>query len=331
MTVVARCRDCGTVISGVFSLTRQAVLLGYAPRVSIIHTSSREIGQIYIPGANWALMLATVALVFSFKSSSNLAAAYGVAVTTTMIITTILAYFVARYIWHWSRALALLVTVLFLSVDLAFFGANMVKVSHGGWFPLLMGAVVFTLFTTWKKGRELLYYRLQQGMLSLNDFVADVRANGIHRVPGIAVFLNSDSRSTPTALLHNIKHNRVLHEANIMVTVVTEEVPYVNEKDRMEFEDLGSGFYRVVLHYGFLEDPDVPRALRRLRSRGLEIDPAAATYIVSHNTLARATDPAMPAWRQKLFVFLSRNASRPTEFFHIPPNRVIELGMQVEI
>jgi len=252
------------VISGVFSLTRQAVQLGYAPRVNIVHTSSREIGQIYIPGANWGLMLATIALVIGFRSSTNLAAAYGVAVTTTMIITTILAYFVSRYLWGWKMPVSLAVTGAFLIVDLAFFGANFVKVAQGGWFPLLIGFAVYIVFTTWKKGRELLASRLQQGMLPLTEFVKDVKKTGIARVPGTAIFLNSDSSGTPIAMLHNIKHNRVLHEQNITVTIQTEEIPHVPSKERMHVEDLGEGFYRIILRYGFMEDPDVPAILGKL-------------------------------------------------------------------
>jgi KUP system potassium uptake protein len=319
------------VISGVFSLTRQAVQLGYAPRVNIVHTSSREIGQIYIPGANWGLMLATIALVMSFKTSSNLAAAYGVAVTTTMIITTILAYFVARHMWGWRWPLALAVTAAFLSVDIAFFGANIIKVGQGGWFPLLVGFAVFTLFTTWKKGRELVAARLQQSLLPLEDFVKDVKNTGPSRVPGTAVFLSSDLFATPIAMLHNIKHNRVLHEQNFILTIVTEDIPHVSVKDRLTIEDLGNDFYKVVARYGFMEDPDVPSILSKLKDRGFKIEPAAATYILSNNSLIPSTRPGMALWREKLFVFLSRNASRPTEFFRLPANRVVELGMQIEI
>jgi KUP system potassium uptake protein len=319
------------VISGVFSLTRQAAQLGYAPRVNIIHTSEREIGQIYIPGANWALMLATILLVLGFKSSSNLAAAYGVAVTSTMIITTILAYFVARHMWHWRLPVAILVTSGFLAVDLAFFGANFIKVAQGGWFPLLVGIFVFTLFTTWKKGRQLLASRLQQAMFPLRSFIQDATKNSFTRVPGTAIFLNSDPDGTPIAMLHNIKHNMVLHQKNVVVTIVTEEVPHVRPAERFQFENLGGGFYKVVLRYGFMEDPDVPNALRSLRDHGLDIDPLMSTYILSRNTLIASKYPGMALWREKLFVFLSRNASRPTEFFRLPPNRVVELGMQIEI
>jgi KUP system potassium uptake protein len=319
------------VISGVFSLTRQASQLGYFPRVSVVHTSAREIGQIYIPGANWALMLATIAIVLGFKTSSNLAAAYGVAVTSTMIITTILAYFVARHLWHWKLPIAILVTAGFLFVDLAFFGANIVKVAQGGWFPLLVGMLVFTLFTTWKKGRELLAAKLLQGVFPLKDFIKDAASSGFTRVPGTAIFLNSDPTGTPIAMLHNIKHNMVLHQRNIMVTIITEEFPHVPAKERLEFEELGEGFYKVAVRYGFMEDPNVPDILRGLKEHGLDLEPGKATYILSRNTLIPSKYPGMALWREKLFVFLTRNASRPTEFFRLPANRVVELGMQIEI
>jgi KUP system potassium uptake protein len=319
------------VISGVFSLTRQAAQLGYMPRVNIVHTSSKEIGQIYIPGANWGLMVATIALVLTFRSSSNLAAAYGVAITSTMIITTMLAYFVARHIWHWPLYRAVLVTVGFLVVDAAFFGANIIKVAQGGWVPLLIGLLVYTVFVTWKRGRDLLSEKLRQGMITLEDFVKDVANNGITRVPGAAIFLTGEPEGTPIAMLHNIKHNQVLHKQNIVVTVLTEEIPHVSEKDRMNVKNLEHGFYRVVIRYGFMEDPDVPAVLRQLKHNGLDINPAAATYIMSRNTLIPSKMPGMAIWREKLFVFLTRNASRANEFFRLPANRVVELGMQIEI
>jgi KUP system potassium uptake protein len=320
------------VISGVFSLTRQASQLGYVPRVNIVHTSSREIGQIYIPGANWGLMICTIALVLGFRTSSNLAAAYGVAITSTMFITTALAYFVARHIWHWPLYRAVLVTAMFLTVDAAFFGANIIKVAQGGWFPLLIGLVVYIVFVTWKKGRDLLAMKLRQGMLPLGDFVKDVERSGIARVPGTAIFLTGDPEGTPIAMLHNIKHNQVLHKQNIIVTVLTEEIPHVSTKDRIQVETLKNGFCKVIIRYGFMEDPDIPAVLRELKQHnGLDINPAAATYIMSRNTLIPSKIPGMAIWREKLFVFLTRNASRANEFFRLPANRVVELGMQIEI
>lgn len=319
------------VISGVFSLTRQAVLLGFAPRVNIIHTSSREIGQIYIPGANWGLMLSTVLLVIAFKTSSNIAAAYGVAITTTMVVTTILAFFVTHYLWKWPLALSLPVTAVFLFIDLAFFGANIIKVSQGGWFPLLIGAAVFILFTSWRKGRDLLAAKLQKGMLPLTEFIKDVQRTGYRRVEGSAIFLSSDAVATPIALLHNIKHNKVLHEKNFISTVMIAETPHIDPKNQIQFEDLGSGFYRVILRYGFMEDPDVPQTLLKLSGNGVQMDPYAATFILSRNTLLPSRSSIMPTWREKIFAFLTLNSLNATQFFRLPPNRVVELGMQIEI
>jgi len=319
------------IISGVFSLTRQAVQLGYAPRVDIIHTSTKEIGQIYIPGANWLLMIATIWLVISFKTSSNLAAAYGVAVTSTMMITTLLAYFVTRHIWKWPMWLSLVVTIAFFAVDAAFFGANAVKIAQGGWVPLLIGSLIYLMFTTWKRGREILYARLQDAVLPLSQFIDDVKKTNITRVSGTAVFLNSDPFGTPIAMLHNIKHNKILHQRNIILTIVNEEIPHITKNERAKVEQLGEEFYRVILRYGFMEDPDVPSALKSLEDQGLNIEPGAATYILSRNTLKASKGPGMALWREKLFTFMTRNASRPTEFFKLPANRVIELGMQIEI
>ncbi|HVN85743.1 MAG TPA: potassium transporter Kup [Candidatus Binatia bacterium] len=319
------------VISGVFSLTRQAVQLGFAPRVEIIHTSSREIGQIYIPGANWGLMVGTIGLVIAFQNSSNLAAAYGVAVTTTMIITTLLAYVVSRRLWKWSLPVAVLVTVGFLIGDLAFFGANIVKVAQGGWFPLLIGIVGFVLFTTWQKGRALLAAELDKTALPLSTFVEDLQRHNVTRVPGTAVFLNSSAENTPIALLHNLKLNRMLHERNFVLTLVTEEVPYVPAAHRLSIEPLAVGFCRLVARYGFKEDPDVPALLALAREQGQPIDPANVTYILSNNSLIPGRGPALARWRRRLFVFLSRNALRPSLFFRLPLNRVIELGMQITV
>jgi KUP system potassium uptake protein len=319
------------VISGVFSLTRQAVQLGFAPRVDIVHTSSREIGQIYIPGANWGLMLGTVGLVLVFRSSSNLAAAYGVAVTTTMIITTLLAFVVARHLWRWSLPVAVAVTAGFLVADLAFFGANIVKVTQGGWFPLLVGVGGFLLFTTWQKGRDRLAMEMSKTALPLTAFVQDLQQHPVTRVPGTAVFLNSSPHGTPVALLHNLKLNHILHAENIVVTVLTEEVPYVPQAERLELGHLGEGFSRLIVRYGFMEDPDVPAALLAAQSLGVEIDPAQVAYILSVNTLIPARGQGMSSLGRRVFAFLSRNALRPPQFFRLPTNRVVELGMQITI
>jgi KUP system potassium uptake protein len=331
LATFATCIASQAVISGAFSLTRQAVQLGYCPRVEIVHTSAGEIGQIYIPGINWALMLSTIGLVLGFGESTNLAAAYGIAVTATMVITTLLAYVVERKVWGWRALTAGLLTAAFLIVDLAFFGANVVKIAQGGWFPLLVAAVVFTLLSTWKRGRDILAHRLRRASLPVEAFVADVAKRMPTRVAGTAVFLNPDPQGTPIALLHNLKHNRVLHEKNVFMAVVTEEVPHVSDQGRVKVEELGEGFWRVIARYGFMQDPDVPEALGLAREHGLAIDPRMATYFLSNNTLLPSKRPGMALWRERIFAFMSRNSTRPVQYFRIPPNRVVELGMQVEL
>ncbi len=318
------------IISGAFSLTRQAVQLRYLPRLTIIHTSSGEIGQIYIPSVNWLLMVATVALVVGFRASTNLAAAYGIAVTTTMVITTILAFVVARQ-RRWRMWILIPITAGFLFVDLAFFFANMAKVVHGGWVALLVAVVVITVMRTWKKGLDLVAHRMETDALPIATFVASVLLHPTQRVPGTAVFLVSDPDGTPAALLHNIKHNGVLHDDNVILTVLTEEVPHVQAADRLRSEVLGPGFRRITLRYGFMQDPNVMTALDSVEGRALGFDPQQATYFLSRNTLLPTRTSGMALWRQRLFVFLSRNALRPSQFFHLPPNRVVELGMRVEL
>ena len=319
------------VISGAFSLSRQAVQLGYLPRMAIVHTSEKEIGQIYIPAVNWALMLATVALVFAFRRSTNLAAAYGVAVVSTMVITTILAYFVARERFHWPRSTAIGVTVLFLGADLAFFGATIVKVPRGGWLPLVVAAVVFVVMTTWVEGRKILGERLMEGMLPMEPFLADVAARSPLRVRGTAVFLAGTADRTPPTLLHNLKHNKVLHDRVVLLTVVTEEQPHVAEAERVEVSDLGQGFFRVILHFGFMDSVHVPLELKRISVPGLDFPFAETTYFLGKETVLATKRPGMARWRERLFAFMSRNARAATVFFHLPPNRVVELGSQVGI
>ena len=319
------------VISGAFSLTRQAVQLGYSPRLDIVHTSKEAIGQIYIPSINWALMLSTIGLVLGFRESSNIAAAYGVAVTTTMVITTLLAYVVARHLWGWRRLAVLPVALFFLVIDGAFFGANIVKVPEGGWFPLAVAALVYTLMSTWKQGRAILAERLQDGMLRFEDFVASVRPNNPPRVPGTAVFMARDPLGTPAALLHNLKHNKVLHEKVVLLTLQTEEVPQVPGEERITVEPLGKDFYRVMARFGFIEYPELPEVLERVRAEGLQLPIMSTTFFLSRETLIPSPERGMALWREKLFALMSRNATRPTEFFRIPPNRVIELGMQVRL
>ena len=319
------------LISGAFSLTLQAVQLGYSPRVQVDHTSATERGQIYIPAVNWALMVACIGLVVGFRSSTNLAAAYGIAVTTTMAITTLLFYFVARERWHWGAAKAGVVAGTFLVIDLAFFAANLPKVPHGGWFPLAVGAVVFTLLTTWKKGRQILALRLREQALPRDLFLANMAAHPPHRVAGTAVFMFGDTRGTPPALLHNLKHNKVLHERVVFLAVVTQEVPSVPEAERVEVRALAPGFWHVRLSYGFMEDADVPAALGAIAHDGLSFRPMETTYFLGRETLIATRRPGMALWRERLFAVLSRNARPATTFFRLPPNRVVELGAQVEL
>ena len=319
------------VISGVFSLTRQAIQLGYLPRMEIIHTSAREIGQIYIPAANWGLMLATIALVIGFKTSSNIAAAYGVAVTTTMIITTMLAFVVAVRRWKWSLPTAITVTAVFVSADLAFFGANIIKVAQGGWFPLLMGAVVFSLFAIWREGRDKLGAKLAAHAVPADTVIADIDRPGIMRVAGNAVFLTNETVGAPIAMLHNVKHNKVIHEQNVFLTVTTEEIPHVPDENRVDVRPLGKGFYRMTARYGFMEDPDVPDALRKADAKGLALDPMMATYILSRNNVIPSATGPLLRWRERLFILMMRNSLAATRYFRLPANRVVELGMQIEI
>ena len=319
------------LISGAFSLTMHAVQLGYFPRLTIEHTSSMERGQIYIPKVNWFLMLACIALVIQFRSSTNLAAAYGIAVTMTMLITTILFFFVARRLWHWKPLTAILICAPFFVVELAFFTSNALKIAHGGWFPLAMGAVIFVLLTTWKTGRRLLAEQLQRSTLPLSVFMEDVGANPPRRVHGTAIYLAARVGSVPIALLHNIKHNKVLHDRVIFLTIVSHEQPWIDEEKRVEVEPLQQGFDRVVGHYGFMEEPDIPRLLEKCRAKGLDLNPQQCSYFLSRETLIPSAHGGMALWRDGLFTMMSKNAASAAAFFKLPPNQVVELGMQIEI
>ncbi len=319
------------VISGSFSLTRQAVQLGYSPRVKIEHTSSREIGQIYVPAVNWALMLATAGLVIGFGSVSNIAGAYGVALSSVMVITTLMFYVVCREIWRWSLLRSVLVVGLFLTLDVAFLGANALKIPHGGWFPLVAGAVVFTLLTTWKRGRELLYGRLRERAVPLDILLGDIEAEPPQRVPGTAVFMTPNVGSTPPALVHNLAHNKVLHEQVIFLSILTEEVPVVPPQERVKVKDLGHGFYWVTARYGFMQDPSVPDVLERAKGQGVESRLEATTFFLGRETLLATERPGMARWREHIFSFMTRNAQRATAFFKIPPDQVFEVGVQVEM
>jgi KUP system potassium uptake protein len=319
------------LISAVFSLTRQAVQLGYSPRVEIRHTSATTIGQIYIPTINWALAIATIALVVGFESSSALAAAYGIAVTATMAITTILAYVVARQVWGWSRLVAGSVTAIFLVVDMAFFGANALKIMHGGWVPLVIAVFVYTLLSTWKTGRSILGARLREKAYPFELFLKDLQRTRPYRVQGTGIFMTGSGAGVPPTLIHNLRHNKVLHASVVLLNVVTEDVPLVPEDRRVDMETLSAGFFRVMLRYGFMEEPNVPEAISTARARGLPIDKDDITYFLGRETLLPANHPHMTGAREKLFALMSRNAMRATAFFRIPPERVVELGMQVEL
>jgi KUP system potassium uptake protein len=320
------------LISGSYSLTMQAVQLGYSPRVEIQHTSAREIGQIYIPGVNWALMVACIGLVVGFQTSSRLAAAYGVAVTTTMAVTSILFCVVARERWKWSLITVILVGGAFLIIDLAFLGANLLKIPHGGWFPLVAGAFVFTLLMTWKRGRQILAERMKDRTLPLDLFVRDILARPPMRIPGTAVFMSSTLGGTPPALLHNLKHNKVLHERIVFLSVITDEIPYVSADERAEVTRVAEGVYQIALHYGFMEDADVPAALAAMKAEGLAFQVMETSYFLGHETLiASDREQGMARWREKLFAKMSQNARSASSFFRLPPNRVVELGTQVEL
>jgi KUP system potassium uptake protein len=319
------------VISGVFSLTRQAVQLGYAPRLEINHTSAREMGQIYIPMVNWALMVGCIALVVGFGSSSNLAAAYGVAVTTTMVITTLLLFAVERELWMWSLAASLGFTLFFLTLDLAFFGANMLKVTHGGWFPLLVAGAIFTAMTTWRRGRRVLSDRIEREALSDQEFVASLLRRPPPRVPGTAVFMDRTRGKIPLALLHNLKHNKILHEHVILLSIVTEEVPYVSDEEQIETVDLGHGLFRVIAHCGFMDDQNVPDLLGGAILPGFEFHPDSTTYFLGRETVVVTRQPGMPLWRKTMFAWMTRNAQGAALFFRLPPNRVVEVGAQIEL
>jgi KUP system potassium uptake protein len=318
------------LISGAFSLTQQAVQLGYTPRVTIIHTSAREAGQIYIPEVNKALAIGTLLLVVGFRSSTALGAAYGVAVTGTMAITTVLFYFIARNRWHWPLWKALPFIVFFLAIDLAFFASNLLKLPHGGWVPITVAVIVFVLMTSWKRGRDCLAEINAKGTLPFDLFLEDVARRKPVRVPGTAIFMTSAAGGAPVVLLHHLKHNKVLHEQVILMSVQTLEVPEVPRDRRLSVHELGHGFFRVVARYGFMEMPNVPNILDLSAQRGLATRPNDTSFYLGRERLLVGGSFPMARWRKKLFVFLSRNARSATEYFAIPPNRVVELGAQIE-
>jgi KUP system potassium uptake protein len=319
------------VITGAFSLTRQAIQLGYLPRLQVIHTSPTEIGQIYIPQVNRILLVATIAIVFGFGSSSKLAAAYGVAVTSTMLIATVLFFAVARYRWRWPLIAAGLPVGLFLVVDLAFFSANLSKILHGAWFPLVIGAIVFACLTTWRRGRSVLAGRMAVSGVTTQEFIQLIEGHPPTRVPGKAVFMTGSTDAVPLALLHNLKHNKVLHSRVALLTVLTEETPRVSRDEKVEVTDLGLGLYRVVARYGFMEEPNVPHVMALAKEQGLDFELDEVSFFLGREKLLSRRRPVLARWRVRLFDFMSRNAIGATEFFHIPPGQVVELGSQVAL
>ncbi len=317
------------LISGAFSLTRQALMLGFLPRVSILHTSAQQIGQIYVPIVNWGLMLGAVGAVWGFGSSSGLAAAYGVAVTLDMTITTLLAYVVARMCWRWSRSVALAITIPLLCLELTFLGSNLTKLKHGGWFPLVIGVLMYTIFTTWRRGRQLLYQKIKQQSVPLEDFFELMVVERPARVPGTAVYLTGNDSGTPPSLLLGLLRMRAVHERVLLLTIITEKVARVPLEERVRIQEFDSGFSRAVARYGFMETPDVPKLLRRpeFASQSLEY----VTYFLGRETVLPTKDAGMALWRERLFAFLTRNAQPATAFFGIPPSNVVEIGAQIEI
>jgi KUP system potassium uptake protein len=319
------------VISGAFSLSRQAIQLGLMPLLDIFQTSTRERGQIYIPQINWLLLIAVLALVLGFQSSSALASAYGFAVTGTMTITTVLAGAVMRGVWRWQWSMVAVVLVPIMTVDLALFGANTLKIPSGAWFPLVIGLIVFTIMTTWRTGRQLVRTRLASHAVPLASFLATCDEAPEARVSGTAVFFTTQTKDVPVTLLHNLKHNKVLHRTVLFVRVVTENIPRVASADRIKARELGSGFWQVEAQFGFAQTPNVPRELSRAEIPGLELDPREISFFVGRVNVKPSSRPGMARWRERLYSALVHIATRPTEFFRVPADRVIELGGEVEI
>lgn len=319
------------VISGAFSITRQAISLGYAPRLAIRHTSSDEIGQVYVPQINWMLCIATIWLVLEFQSSSRLASAYGMAVSTTMVIATILTYFVTRRVWQWGFLRAALVTCPILIIDFAFFSANVIKIPHGGWVPLLVGVVMFTLLSTWGRGREIVTMRLRESLRPLDRFIEQIKDTKPTRVPGVSIFMVRTPEGTPPALIHNLKHNKVLHHRVIVLSILIDEVPHIEVDDRVEIEHMGEGVFRAKAWLGYMDHPNVPEILAEVNRQGLVFDISEAIFFLGRETLLATTRPGMALWRERLFAFMSRNAQSAMAFFNIPTEQVVEIGLQVEL
>ncbi|MBK9572159.1 MAG: potassium transporter Kup [Rhodoferax sp.] len=319
------------LITGAFSVTKQVIQLGYLPRLNVEHTSVKDTGQIYIGFVNWGLFVAIVLAVVMFRSSSNLAAAYGIAVTLDMLITTILTFFVIRYAWKYPLWLCISATGFFFVVDVAFFSSNMLKLLDGGWFPLLIGGAVFTLMMTWKDGRRLLNEKLKADAIDLSSFLEAVFVSPPVRVEGTAVFLTAEVGTVPNAMLHNLKHNKVLHANNLFVTVRNHEVPWIGMDKRLSIESLGHDCWQVVINYGFKNDPDVPKALQQIKGRGCELEAMTTSYFLSRDTVVPTIGAGMASWREKLFAQMHHNASGAADFLNLPNNSVVELGSKIEI
>ena len=319
------------LISGAFSLTRAAIQLGYAPRLDVEHTSSWEMGQVYVPQVNWFLAISCILIVIAFGSSAALAAAYGIAVALTMVITGVLLPVVERQRWGWPLAAVLVLSTVFVTIDLAYVAGNLFKILEGGWLPLAIAALIFTMMTTWKTGRRLVADRLTARAFPLEEFVAAVAAAPPTRVTGTAVFMTAQPTGTPAALAHNLRYNKILHDHVVVLTVTTAPVPHMPDDERVSVQPMGNGIFNAKVQYGFMEDPDVPLALLRVRELGVPIDPDDVTYFLGRETIVVSTREGMAIWREKLFVLMARNAVRATAFFKLPPERVVELGVQVEM
>jgi KUP system potassium uptake protein len=319
------------VITGAFSVTRQAMQLGFLPRMLIRHTSGRQIGQVYIPAVNWLLLIAVLALVLGFRSSANLASAYGIAVTGTLAIDTILFFSVVYALLHKRLWVAVLGAVAFLTVDLAFFSANLTKITHGGWFPIAIAVIVFALLATWRRGRLLALQRTRDVEMPVADFLAQIDRHPPIRVPGAAVFLTATGDGVPPALIYNVEHNHVLHEQVCIFTAQTQGVPQVPDAERLQIEDLGQGLSRVVALYGFQEEPDIPGALSQARAAGVPVDPGTASYFLNRVIFIPTNRPGMAVWRKRVFAAISRNAANAAAYFRLPSDQVIEIGTRVEL
>lgn len=319
------------LISGAFSITQQALQLGFLPRVRIIHTSQEERGQIYIPQLNWLLFIGTIWLVLSFKSSSNLAAAYGIAVTSTMVITTVLAFVAMTKLWKWSFPLAVVISVFFIIIDLAFWGANLLKILHGGWVPLVIGMGIYLVMTTWNWGRKLLLKKIEEETQPIENFINEVMSVRLVTTPGTAIYMSSNPKGTPPALVKNMKHNRVLHKQIIVLSIIFKKIPHISIEEGIQIENPTEGFYRVIASYGFMDNANIQQVIEALNSKGIEININKTTFFLGRELIVAKEKYGFTRLRKKLFILLSRNSQRVTEFFNIPNDRVFEVGSQIEI